>query len=484
MIHTESLRPVHNTQGLRHYESSDSNSSCTSPPVITHLNPSRPALAPGDNGNNTLVHWTQAPSSYDKITDKSDDDDEIDDEYRPFTPPPPRERLSYTRYQLELLSGIYEKVRYPNSTQKLLIAKRVGITREQVKIWFQNRRRKDVINNPKRKGNSSTESSDSLTSAESEPNTPPQSEDSKPSSPADIDGPKMVPNVVLKSVIDELERFEKTVLKAKKSKKKSRPKQQQQAQQKMSTTAIKANAASLFTAYDMVSPPNKVISPAMLNTSINRFSHSKTTSAFQDPKSNGEANGSPHNASPLMNGYHQLPNNISVLPNQYSPHHSSGMTSSSVHHPKAHPAFENIPVLADLLGYRSSESIRSQKQHLNHSLSPHNSYVVSPNRGATDRGYTDIPGSVNHGSLGVNRVFPFPFIADAPVMLSSMRHPDPYRPPVHYLPQQHSEDPYQSFMISSLTNPYYTASPSQSWTPHPHPPPPVSTDNYTQNTGL
>ncbi|XP_050405753.1 homeobox protein ceh-36-like, partial [Patella vulgata] len=305
-----------------------------------------------------------------------DDDEEIDDEYRPFTPPPPRERLSYTRYQLELLSGIYEKVRYPNSTQKLLIAKRVGITREQVKIWFQNRRRKDVINNPKRKGNSSTESSGSPTSAESEPSTPPQTEDSKPNSPADIDGPKMVPNVVLKSVIDELERFEKTVLKAKKSKKKSRPKQQQQTQQKMSTTAIKANAASLFTAYDMVSPPNKVISPAMLNTSINRFSHSKTTSAFQDPK-----------------------------------------------------MFENIPVLADLLGYRSSDSIRSQKQHLNHSLSPHNSYVVSPNRGATDRGYADIPGSVNHGSLGVNRVFPFPFIADAPVMLSSMRHPDPYRPP-------------------------------------------------------
>ena len=55
-------------------------------------------------------------------------------EDRPFTPPPPRERLSYTRYQLELLNGIYDEVRYPNSTQKQLIAKRVGITREQVKV--------------------------------------------------------------------------------------------------------------------------------------------------------------------------------------------------------------------------------------------------------------------------------------------------------------------------------------------------------------
>ena len=51
-----------------------------------------------------------------------------------LTPPPPRERLSYTRYQLELLNGIYLSVRYPNSVQKQLIAKRVGISREQVKV--------------------------------------------------------------------------------------------------------------------------------------------------------------------------------------------------------------------------------------------------------------------------------------------------------------------------------------------------------------
>ena len=51
-----------------------------------------------------------------------------------LTPPPPRERLSYTRYQLELLNGIYISVRYPNSVQKQLIAKRVGISREQVKV--------------------------------------------------------------------------------------------------------------------------------------------------------------------------------------------------------------------------------------------------------------------------------------------------------------------------------------------------------------
>lgn len=52
------------------------------------------------------------------------------------TPPPPRGRLSYTRYQLELLNGIYQEVRYPNTVQKQLIAKRVGITREQVKVCY------------------------------------------------------------------------------------------------------------------------------------------------------------------------------------------------------------------------------------------------------------------------------------------------------------------------------------------------------------
>lgn len=63
----------------------------------------------------------------------------------PVSPPPSRERFSFTRYQLELLNGIYTKIRYPNSMQKQLISKRVGITRDQVKVWFQNRRRKDII---------------------------------------------------------------------------------------------------------------------------------------------------------------------------------------------------------------------------------------------------------------------------------------------------------------------------------------------------
>ncbi len=54
-------------------------------------------------------------------------------------------KLSYTTYQLQLLNAIYIDMKYPNSVQKTLIAKLIGITRDQVKIWFQNRRRKDTL---------------------------------------------------------------------------------------------------------------------------------------------------------------------------------------------------------------------------------------------------------------------------------------------------------------------------------------------------
>lgn len=43
-------------------------------------------------------------------------------------------KLSYTPYQLELLNSIYMDMKYPNSVQKTLIAKCIGITRDQVKV--------------------------------------------------------------------------------------------------------------------------------------------------------------------------------------------------------------------------------------------------------------------------------------------------------------------------------------------------------------
>ncbi|CAF2644003.1 unnamed protein product [Rotaria sp. Silwood2] len=50
-------------------------------------------------------------------------------------------RLQYTVRQRWLLNEIFEHVPYPNSVQKNVIADRIGATREQIRIWFQNRRR-------------------------------------------------------------------------------------------------------------------------------------------------------------------------------------------------------------------------------------------------------------------------------------------------------------------------------------------------------
>ena len=54
----------------------------------------------------------------------------------------PQNRANYTRHQLIMLNEIYKKYTYPNSLQKTLIAKYIGVSRDQVRIWFQNKRRK------------------------------------------------------------------------------------------------------------------------------------------------------------------------------------------------------------------------------------------------------------------------------------------------------------------------------------------------------
>lgn len=54
----------------------------------------------------------------------------------------PQNRANYTRHQLVMLNEIFKEHRYPNSLQKTLIAKYIGVSRDQIRIWFQNKRRK------------------------------------------------------------------------------------------------------------------------------------------------------------------------------------------------------------------------------------------------------------------------------------------------------------------------------------------------------
>ncbi|CAF1268712.1 unnamed protein product [Adineta ricciae] len=51
-------------------------------------------------------------------------------------------RANYTRHQLVMLNEIFKKHKYPNSLQKTLIAQYIGVSRDQIRIWFQNKRRK------------------------------------------------------------------------------------------------------------------------------------------------------------------------------------------------------------------------------------------------------------------------------------------------------------------------------------------------------
>ena len=54
----------------------------------------------------------------------------------------PQNRANYTRHQLIMLNEIFREHKYPNSLQKTLIAKHIGVSRDQIRIWFQNKRRK------------------------------------------------------------------------------------------------------------------------------------------------------------------------------------------------------------------------------------------------------------------------------------------------------------------------------------------------------
>ena len=54
----------------------------------------------------------------------------------------PQNRANYTRHQLIMLNEIFREHKYPNSLQKTLIAKYIGVSRDQIRIWFQNKRRK------------------------------------------------------------------------------------------------------------------------------------------------------------------------------------------------------------------------------------------------------------------------------------------------------------------------------------------------------
>ncbi|CAF2309418.1 unnamed protein product [Rotaria sp. Silwood2] len=50
-------------------------------------------------------------------------------------------RLQYTNKDRYILNELFKRTPYPNAIQRDLIAQKLSITQEQIRIWFQNRRR-------------------------------------------------------------------------------------------------------------------------------------------------------------------------------------------------------------------------------------------------------------------------------------------------------------------------------------------------------
>ena len=52
----------------------------------------------------------------------------------PISPPPRRMRVAYTPSQLHVLDAVFHEEPYPNIIQRRVLAKRIGITQDQVKV--------------------------------------------------------------------------------------------------------------------------------------------------------------------------------------------------------------------------------------------------------------------------------------------------------------------------------------------------------------
>ncbi|XP_062568388.1 uncharacterized protein LOC134230576 [Saccostrea cucullata] len=395
----------------------------------------------------------ERPSRSPDTGSQSAEEDE-DDEYRPFTPPPPRERLSYTRYQLELLNCIYNHVRYPNSTQKQLIAKRVGITREQVKIWFQNRRRKDVVGKQEEKSKPEDPESPDDKNGESDKsdvsdkvhNGDSDSGVSDTGSSNDEQEKSMVPTVVLKSIIAELNRFEKDALKPKKKTKK-----------KSKTVKKKELKASLANAllqggFDIVNPPNQVVPSARGQKHVNKFSHCSKSSAFESPRDSSKT----------------VPNifdfqSIGSAAMMRSP--TRAYMSNTLGLPTGALGCD-LPVLSDLLT-ASAEQRKEPGETRSIPCRNPNSPMDRERRGEFSPNHPHFPSPYSNP---YGYIHPYHFLAEPGFMLSTLRHSEPYRHFGHYPPIFCSEpSSFHQITPAHLSNPYYsTISPASSlpWNNH------------------
>ena len=220
-----------------------------------------------------------------------------------------------------------------------------------------------------------------------------------------------------------------------------------------------------------------------------------------------------HIASAQLMGVPSPPRPQNAISNLLHGHHQGHSAATSLHQ----QPFDSLPALSDLLApYKNHHSpnmaaAAMAQRHLEHSLlnstqtsplqptgmSSSNLFGLPPTSTPASNGTSsnhsicsndsikspnsDIPyppspsqhsfplHSHHSSAFNLNRVFPFPLIADPPAMLSSLRQSDPYRhhpqwpSPTSPLRSQGNqiqssgtEEPYRPLLISSLSNPYFT----------------------------
>lgn len=311
-----------------------------------------------------------------------------------------------------------------------------------LQIWFQNRRRKDVVSKQDDKPKSddaSPESKSEICDDKSNHSDKTENGDSDSGvsdtgSGTDEQEKSMVPTIVLKGVIAELHKFEKDALKPKKKAKKKT--------KAMKKKELKSNLANalLHGGFDVVNPPNQIVPSATGQRLVNKFSHCSKSSAFESPRDSSKT------ATPSFFDYSSMGSAAMLRsPTRAYMSNTLGLPTSALGC--------DLPVLSDLL----TASSEQRKEHNESRTIPCRNSQIPTERDRRGE-ITSHPHFPSPYSNPFGYIYPYHFLAEPGIMLSSLRHSEPYRHYGHYPPIFCSEpSSFHQISPAHLSNPYYSS---------------------------